>query len=471
MTAMKMPRSVAVYARISSDQEGTALGVKRQLADCRVLCERIGWVIGEEYTDNDVSAYSGKRRPAFERMMTDLAGGRRDAVVVYHQDRLTRRPTELERFVDVLTSAGVKHVRFVSGPDVDVTNGDGLLMLRVIGAVAANESATKSRRIKRKMEENAAAGRPHGTGNRPFGYEADAVTIRESEAVVIRDLAARYLAGESLRSLAVWLEDNEISTVNGKVWRTPTVRAMLESGRIAGLRDHLGVTVATAVWDPIISVSDHERLLAKFKEKSVSGRRVPRSYLLTGLLRCGGCGNRLYSSRREDRGRRYVYVSGPDHGGCGRLTVVAGPLEEFLCEAVLQRLDSPRMAKAMSGRSKPDRDIARLTAGIASDRDQLNELAGAYGQRKITLAEWIAARKTIEERMHDAERLLARSTNSDALIGFVGSPKLRTKWATLNLTRQQAIVSAVIDQVTILPKLKPASQALDPHRVKVAWRL
>ena len=467
---MSEPRSVAVYARISSDQEGTSLGVNRQLADCRALCERLGWAIGAEYVDNDISAYSGKRRPGFERMLSEIAEGDRDAVVVYHQDRLTRRPVELERFVDVLTRAGLRRVRFVSGPDVDVTNGDGLLMLRVIGAVAANESASKSRRVRRKMDENAAAGLPHGMGGRPFGFEVGGMAVRESEAVVIRDLAGRYLAGESLRSLAVWLDEQGIRTRDGKTWRTPTLRQMLMSGRIAGLRDHRGVTVGAAAWPGIISVGEHQRLLAKFVEKAVSGRRVPRSYLLTGMLRCGACNNRLYSARREHT-RRYVCMSGPDHGGCGRLTVVAGRLEEFIAEAVLQRLDTPALANALAGRADQDDNGAVMAESLASDRAQLDVLAGLYGSKGITLSEWVTARKTVEGRMHDTERGLARVSQSDALVGFIGTPGLRERWAGLNLARQHAIVAAVVDQVTILPKLKAATQTLDPERVRVVWRV
>jgi len=103
----KRARSAAVYARISSDQDGTALGVTRQVDDCRRLADDLGWAVAEEYVDNDLSAWGAKRRPAYERMLDDLAEGRRDGVVVYHQDRLTRRPSELEQFVDVLTKAGV----------------------------------------------------------------------------------------------------------------------------------------------------------------------------------------------------------------------------------------------------------------------------------------------------------------------------------------------------------------------------
>jgi len=79
-------------APISSDQERLGLGVQRQLEDCRKLAAGRGWTVAEEYTDNDVSAYSGKPRPAYARMLADLAAGERDAVIVYNLDRLHRRP-------------------------------------------------------------------------------------------------------------------------------------------------------------------------------------------------------------------------------------------------------------------------------------------------------------------------------------------------------------------------------------------
>jgi len=206
--------SAAVYARISSD-DGQALGVSRQLEDCRKLAATLGWGVGEEYVDNDISAFSGKRRPGYEQMLADIREGSRDAVLVYHADRLTRRPIELEQFLDVLTAAKVRHVRFVAGGDLDIGNGDGLMVLRMLLAVAANESATKSRRVKRKMEQNASAGLPHGGYRRPFGYAEDKVTVVPAEADAIRTLAERYVAGESLRSLATWLEGEGVTTVGG----------------------------------------------------------------------------------------------------------------------------------------------------------------------------------------------------------------------------------------------------------------
>jgi len=86
----------AIYCRISQDRAGAGLGVTRQQDDCRALCERRGWEVIEVYADNDVSAYSGKVRPAWQRLIGDVQAGNIDAVVGWHVDRLTRSPRELE---------------------------------------------------------------------------------------------------------------------------------------------------------------------------------------------------------------------------------------------------------------------------------------------------------------------------------------------------------------------------------------
>lgn len=445
------------------------MGVARQVEDCRRVASDLGWTVAQEYVDNDLSAYSGKRRPAYEAMLADLAGGFRDGVIVYHLDRLTRRPVELEAFVAAVDRARVKHVRFVTG-DMDIGTGDGLMVARMLGAIAAHESATKSRRVSRKAEQRAAAGLPGGGPNRPFGYAEDKITVRADEAAIIRSLVARLVAGESTRSLAAWLDEKGIRTVNGKQWRTPTVRAMLASGRIAGLREHRGVVVGKAMWEPIITEDDRRRVLAAMEARRISGRRVPQRYLLTGLLRCGKCGSRLFSSRRE-QSRRYVCLSGPDHGGCGRLTVVADPLERLIADAVIYRLDTPQLADALAGRVAKDEQTAAVAEQLAADRTQLDELAAVYAARQITVREWMKARRPIEGRIEEAERRLARATRSDTLQGLVGNgDALRTQWAGLSLGRQHAIVAAILDHAVIGPGVSGA-RSLDPARVKPVWRL
>ena len=89
---MVQPSAAGIYARISHDASGTALGVTRQRADCEALIARKGWDVGEVYIENDTSAFSRKPRPQYLRMLDDVRNGRVGVVVAWHPDRLHRSP-------------------------------------------------------------------------------------------------------------------------------------------------------------------------------------------------------------------------------------------------------------------------------------------------------------------------------------------------------------------------------------------
>ncbi|KQS56661.1 hypothetical protein ASG36_16480 [Geodermatophilus sp. Leaf369] len=465
---MTTPSSAAIYARISSDQAGEGLGVQRQLEDCRKLAAELGWQVGREYIDNDVSAYSGKPRPAYLQMLTDISSGDRDGVLVYHQDRLTRRPLELEEFAAVVDAAQLRHVRFVSGAS-QLGAGDGLLVARIMGAVAAEESAAKSRRVKRKLLQNAERGLPHGRSVRPFGFDDDAITHRPAEVALLRELAARFIAGESLRSLCTDLDRRGERTVKGAPWQTHSLRYILSNPRIAGQRVHNGEVLGPAVWAPILDEATFRKVVTTIEGRRASGRRAPRRYLLSGLLRCGKCGGKLFASPRADS-RRYVCLSGPDHRGCGKLTITAPPLEELVIAYVLHRLDSPALADSIAGRSASDAEAAALTVQLAADQDRLDYLARQWAAKKISTREWEQARTVVEGQVKAVQRQLSQLTGTDALTGLGVGGELRSRWTGLNLDRQAAIVRTLITHITIGPGT-PGARSLNPDRAEVAWRL
>lgn len=467
---MQQRSAVAVYARISQDRDGRGLGVKRQLKDCRAEAARRGWTVAEEYIDDDLSAYNGKARPAYDRMLADIEAGTRDAVIVWHMDRLHRRPIELERFADVCTRAGVADVKTLHG-DLDLGNGDGLLMARLLAAVAANESDGKSRRGRSKMRELAEAGAPHGGGSRPFGFTADRITHEPDEAQAIRDASARVLAGESLTSVARWLAESDIRTVRGNVWRTTTLRGLLLNPRNYGQRVHQGQVIGAAAWDPIIDPEDGEKLRQLLTDPARRTNRTARRYVLSGLCRCGLCGTKMYSVPRFDTGR-YLCRSGHDFGGCGKMVITARPLEAWITEAVLQRLDSAEMADALTGHARDDGHAAALHEHLSADTEKLAELAVMWADGELDAAQWRTARTRIEQRVADNRRMLARMRGTTVVDGWIGNgSELRERWEDLNLTRQTAIVRALIDHIVIRPATVPGNRALDPERVHAIWRL
>jgi site-specific DNA recombinase len=465
-----MPEAAGIYARISQDREGDGLGVARQLEDCRGEAARRGWPVAEEYVDDDVSAYSGKPRPAYRRMLADLSERRIDAVIVWHLDRLHRRPIELEEFVQTCTAAGITDVVTLHG-DFNLGSGDGLLVARLLSAVAANESDAKRRRGKRKALEVAKAGKPHMGGSRPFGYLADRVTPHPTEAPVFVDLAERALAGESLNSLCEWLDERGVRTVGGGMWRSVVLRGILINPRYWGMRTYDGVIVGQAQWPALIARELGEALRAKLTDPARRRNRTARRYLLSGMCRCGLCETKMYSVPRFET-RRYLCRSGIDFDkGCGKMAINAGSLERLIAEAVLYRLDTPDLATAMAGRAKDAEAGTGLQHAIDADVAQLEELTKLYAERSISAVEWMQARDVIEVRLAESRKRYQQVRGFSEINNFVGNAEaLRSQWSTLNLDRQRAIVKAVLDHVVILPARRNTN-VLDPTRVNPVWRI
>src|SRR5215210_6821258 len=313
------------------------------MQDCELLAERKGWRVTERYVDDDVSAYGGKRRPEYARMLDDLRSGMIEGVVVWHLDRLHRQPKELEEFFDVCKAARVDRLASVTG-DVDLADHDGQFMARILGAVAKKESDDKSRRIQRKHEELAAHGKRSGGGSRAYGFERDGVTIRESEAVIVRECVRRFLAGESLRSICTDLNARGERSARGGEWSPQTLRRMLGSGRISGQREHRGEIVAAAEWPALIEPAETAQIRARLADPDRRTNKSARRYLLAGLLKCGLCGERLVARPRAGGLRRYACAKGPGFSGCGGTYINADPVEAFVIEAILYRLDSPELA-------------------------------------------------------------------------------------------------------------------------------
>jgi DNA invertase Pin-like site-specific DNA recombinase len=465
---LSAPR-VGAYARISSDREGDGLGVERQLEDCRRQAEQRGWEIVERFVDDDVSAWSGKERPEYKRCLDALRSGAIEGLLVYDLDRLHRQPRELEEFIGLCERLRLTNVASASG-DIDLTTAEGQFQARILGAVAKKESDDKSRRIRRKHLEIAASGRVSGGGSRPYGYEADKVTLRPAEAAVVAECAKRLLAGEPVRSIAQRLNEQGVPSASGGLWSPQSLRRMLASPRISGQRAHHGEIAATAEWPGIISADDGARIRALLANPERRTNKSARRYLLGGLLVCSHCGERLVARPRTGGKRRYACAKGAGFAGCGKTYINADEVEQFITEAVLHRMDSRDLQRTRESRQRSAPAAERWLQEAEAAQQQLEELAHAYGQRQITMGEWTVARKPIEQRLTTARKQLAKVTHGGLLDSYIGhSDRLRADWAGLDLSQQHAIVAAVVDSVGVGPARKGYNR-FDDSRLTPVWR-
>ena len=197
---MDQTRRAAIYTRISQDREGAGLGVERQEADCRALADRLGWTIVAVHSDNDLSAYTGKPRPGYLALLADLRAGTADAV-----RGLAHRPAAPQPGRARGVHRGLRTPRRAD-PDGQGRarwtwrRPSGRMVARQLGAVARYEVEHMVERQQRARLQAATDGRWSG-GRRPYGYEADGVTVMEAEADVLRWAAAQVLAGRALTAI------------------------------------------------------------------------------------------------------------------------------------------------------------------------------------------------------------------------------------------------------------------------------
>src|SRR3954447_11548242 len=217
-----MQRRAVIYTRMSRDRAGAGLGVDRQRHECVELADRLGWQIVSERSDNDLSAYSGKPRPGYRALLDDLEHGRATAVLVWHTDRLHRRPVELEEYINVCDPRGVITQTVKAGP-LDLATPSGRMVARMLGSTARYEVEHMIERQQAAKLQAATSGRWKG-GRRPFGYESDGLTIRQSEAAEIRRATDDLLAGMSLHGIARDWNARGVTTSTGGAWKPTEVR-------------------------------------------------------------------------------------------------------------------------------------------------------------------------------------------------------------------------------------------------------
>jgi DNA invertase Pin-like site-specific DNA recombinase len=466
----KTPTAAAVYCRISLDKNGDGLGVKRQEDLCLKLAAEKGWIVAETYIDNDRSAFTGKARPEYSRLLKDLEAGARDGVLCVDLDRLTRRPAELEHFMDLADRKKVALAN-VSG-DTDLSTSDGRFKARIMGAVARQESEKKGERVSREAEQAARRGVARGS-RRPFGFEADMMTIRETEAELIRDAARRVLAGETVPTIARHWNTQKVATPqrapNG--WSTTSVVTILRNPRIAGLRAHKGEVVGDACWPAIVDRSTWETLQSRIRRVARVGR--PSTHLLSAIARCGKCGGPLWTSWRKnsqgERVARYACVSRPGRASCGNLAVVAEPVDDLVRDVVIHALAGPALTKARKARRSDDREQAAAARDLAAAEERLQVLAEDYAAGDIGRREYIAGRDKAKERIAAATKILDAHQGIRADLPS-DADGLRTKWDAQSVEWRRALIDAVVESITVKPTDRPAN-TFDPARVEVVWKV
>jgi site-specific DNA recombinase len=455
----------ALYARISEDRDGTALGVTRQLEDCRTYAERRGWTVVDEYVDNDISASAGRRRPAYRKLLADIESRHVQAVVVWALDRLHRRPAELETFINL---ADQHKIALGSvGGDVDLATPAGRLHARIMGSVARHEVEQKGERIRRAALQRAERGGNHG-GLRTYGYTGDGLHLVPAEADEVQHMFDALLSGVPLGALIRDLNARSVPTVRGGPWTASTVRDILVRGRNAGLSEYKGEVVGEGQWPKIVTEEvwrAAKALLRDPSRRTTTGNRA--SYLISGIATCGRCGCAITSAgiKYSDpgRGHRYIYRCRVNYCVGRRRDWV----DDYITEAIIERLSRPDATKLLVDEQAPD--FAALAVEAQALRVQLDEAAAAFADRVITVSQLRVATERLRARLDDVEAAQAHQGRAPVLSALVGADDVRAEWSGMGLDPRRAVVQTLME--IVLHPGGGGKRTFDSKYVEIKWKI
>jgi site-specific DNA recombinase len=469
--------TAAIYVRLSRsrDQDKATESLEGQIGPCRELAARKGWTVLEPpFVDDDLSAYSGRHRPEFEKLLSAARAGQVQAIVAWDADRLTRNPdTDNARIIELAEQYGIQ-LATVTG-EYDLATSSGRMTFRIAGALARRESEHRGERVAAWHDRAAADGRWHG-GPRPFGYQYKrdgGLRVDRKEAAAIKAAAKAIIAGASLWSIARdWRGKGIVRPTSGKPFTVTQLDKLLRSRRLVGIRVHAGVE-SPATWPPILTMADHEALIAVLDSRGRTHRRA-RGMLLSGLLRCGHCDTVMRGSPiMGRRGHREPgYRCDEQVGGCGRTHRLAKPIDDFITEAVLVALTTPELRERFE-RQQTDQAACDLGEAINTDRARLGSLRDQLADGIIDPPDFAHAKRRITDRMVLAQAELARISGRGALAGLPDEYEaLVETWEGLDLDRRRRIIAAVVEDLVC--KQVGRGVRFDPEQadrhLAITWR-
>lgn len=402
---------IDVYARQSYEDDERQRSPEGQVAACLATLADRGLQAGETLIDRGLSAWNPRvKRPAWNRLMERLESGESAGFIVFDLERFTRQPKDGERIIE---SAERGLLILDADAEFDVMSPSGRKSFRDALNVAEYFSMRLSARVTRGKRLKAMKGEPNGS-KRPFGFEADRVTVRESEAEILRELTRRLLAGDPQGTLVAELNERGITTSSGAAWSQQVMRDLLERRCNCGQVVYRGTVVAQLPGEPIISVEDFEALLSLYAARR-RGRPNSPAYLASGIALCGKCRTPLHGRPRSSAPR---YPDGSvcrtywcANEGCKGITIDQRRTDEALRELVIEILSDPRRSAAIEAAAvESEAEAARLDRLIAEAEQLADDLAARLGRGEMTRRRYDAAAGPLEARLSrlHAERKAVR---------------------------------------------------------------
>lgn len=469
---------VALYARISQDTSGQAIGVVDQLEHARTFACARGYEVVAEHADNDISAFRGVNRPDYQKVLTLARDRRIDRVIVYHLTRMTRNRLERAEFIDSFHKCEV-NVSEAQGGDYDLSTAAGRTWVDIQGALATWESEIKSERVTAAAARRARSGRP--SGDLGYGWSKHGLgsaatwTEHPREANVVREIVNRLLAGDTLRGITEDLNRRGEPAPKTTAWGKTSVKKLaVRESNVAQRVHHRGLPDEErfdGCWPAIVDRVKHEKVVALLTQparrtNTTVTRPGARRHLLSwGIGECGVCGDKLRAvTRRGNRGTPLdLYICDSKKGCVGRSERA---VDNLVKSVVIGRMSMPDALDFLLG---DDAEARRWSERIVEISRRLTDAADAFADGAITAEQLRQITARLRPELDDAERCRAASVVSldlDALRPLAG-PQADQRWDEMAIAQRRAVLSTLGIRVIIDPT-RPGP-GFNPNDVRIEW--
>mgnify|MGYP004502127033 CR=1 FL=1 len=329
--------NIAAYCRVSTDKEDQLNSLETQKEFFLEYTKRTGDNLIKLYADEGISGTKIKNRKEFQRMLADAEKGLFDMVVVKDISRFARNTVDLLQSVRKLKALGIE-TQFLTANMTSMGNSE--FVLTIFGALAQEESANTSKRIKFGKKMNAEKGR---VPNIVYGYDKTIgdyfnLSINEEEAKVICQMFKWYTEeGFGGAKIANMLNDRGIKTKRGNNWSQNSICRILTNeiytGKIINGKEEIADFLTgqrrekdESEWlvtvRPELRIIDDETfdkaqdiLKGRHDSFKLTHERQSNKYLFSTLIKCKDCG---WSFRRTVRQYKNTYVRWVCSGHNGR---------------------------------------------------------------------------------------------------------------------------------------------------------
>jgi site-specific DNA recombinase len=467
-----MPLRAGNLGRVSKDKSGRVRSVTEQHDENRAAIGANGWLEAASYEDAvSASRFAARERPDWERLVSDVAAGLLDVVVMWESSRGSRKLSVWVDFLDLCRERKVMIHVTTHRRTYDMNIRRDRKTLVNDGVENEDDSEQISEGVRRALKDNARNGLPHGICKFGFARIHDEKTGAllgqhpvPEKASIAAEIIRRIAVGEPVSAIGYDLERRGIPNPGGGVqWYRRTIVKLATSEAYIGKRRVDGALV-DGKWEPIID--EVTFWAAQHVLTSRKGTRPGKAkHLLSYIMACGQCGSPLCADlpRRHRAGRLYpkvaMYTCTDHRSHCA--TVPMAEADEFVTLAVQGRLASPDFLRNIT--SGGDERVMQARAEAARLRAELDEWATAdisahaYAIREAKLLPLI---KAAEAR---AEELTIPLPLRD--LAAPGAD-IAARWDAMVVAAKRNVIRLLFPGLRLLPGKGPAHERIVHEEVE-----